>query len=1036
MFLTKLAINRPKLLMMVVLALAIFGVLSYFSLPVALMPETELPFVTVVTVYPGASPKEIETLISKPIEDAVSIISGIKELTSVSQENVSIVFLEFEAYVDVNIAKQDVKDNIDAILTEFPDDAELPVVRSFEAGAEAILELSLTGEMSTKDLYEYMDKYLRDRLAQVKGVAELEISGGQAREIHVKLNRRILEGYSLSLMQVVGFLAQQNMDIPGGYIQEGSSEYNIRLDGKFHSLEEIRETEIPTAFGRKKLKDIAEVTDSQEEVRSKAKFFAKDLENPDKLNTINIALVKTSDANEVETAELAKKEVEGIRNELPSGMALYISEDYSLFTRGALNDTVSNIIIGIILTALILMFFLHDFRSTFIVSLAMPISIVTTFILIQASGFTLNMLTLMGLSISVGILVTNSIVVIENIYRHAITGENMRQSSLTGTTEIAIAVASTTLTNVVVFLPIATMRSIVGQIFKQFGLTLTYATLISLLVSFTVTPMLATLILKSEKIKKLGNIASLSGISKIIETLMRKLERFYHNILDYVLHRRGTQLLIVIITIIILIFSLGLFRFIGGEFMPFIDMGDISITIEMPTNYNLEKTSSIVGEIENRLRKIDEVETISLTVGTAGFIEQGQNLARIKVGLIDHKERNFTSRQFASRLRRLLSDIPDADIRISAVSPIGAGPGDAIQLDIMGQELDKVVELANELLPKFEKIPGAINIDTDYNPGKPEVRVVPDRVRLADAGVSTAQLAMELRSGIEGTIASRYREKGYEYDIKVKMADADKTSPEMVGQIPIATMNGIMRLEQLADIEFTEASTSIRRRDKFTTITITMGAEGRSTSEVLSDVYKVIDETDFPSGYKTVLGGEADIMQESNREMLRAFILAIILTYMLLVSILESFFQPFIIFFTIPLAMIGVMGSLFITGLHLNMITIMSTIMLVGIVVNNAILLIDYTNVLRGKGQKLTEALVNACPVKLKPIVMSTLAIALGMTPLALGIGSYGVEMRQSMGIVTIGGLIISAIFTLIIIPILYKWFSRGKRKPDLQPEL
>jgi HAE1 family hydrophobic/amphiphilic exporter-1 len=454
MFLTKISIERPRMLIMIVLALVIFGALSYFSLPVTLMPDINLPYVTVQTVYPGAGPKEIETQITKPIEDAVSTIAGIKEMTSYSLDNVGIMVIEFEPEIDVNFAKMDVKDNVDAIISKLPTDAQKPVVKSFDVGADNIIELSFVGQMSSRELYEYADKYMKDRLSQIKGVAQLTISGGQAREIHVKFDRRVLENYGMSLMQVVSFLASQNINMPGGYISEAGSEYTIRLDGEYKSIEEINELEISTRYGIQTLKNIAKIVDAQEDVREKAKYFSHSLKGSDNLNTINIGIQKASDANEVETAALTKAEVESMKKDLPPGTELYISQDNSIYTKGSKEDTVSNIIIGIILTGLVLLLFLHDIRSTIIVGVSMPIAIIITFIFIRVSGFSVNMMTLMALSTSVGILVANSIVVIENIYRHAEMGESLKKSSLIGTSEIVIAVSATTLTNVVVFLPL------------------------------------------------------------------------------------------------------------------------------------------------------------------------------------------------------------------------------------------------------------------------------------------------------------------------------------------------------------------------------------------------------------------------------------------------------------------------------------------------------------------------------------------------------------------------------------------------------
>ncbi|MFP4458971.1 MAG: efflux RND transporter permease subunit [Candidatus Zixiibacteriota bacterium] len=1024
MFITKLFIERPRMLLMIVIALAIFGVISYQGLPVTLMPDVELPFVTVQTIYPGAGPKEIETLISRPVEDAVSSISGIKQMMSYSLDNVSFVLLEFESYVDEDFAKMDVKDNLDAILAQLPDDAETPVVRSFDIGAENIFELVLVGPQDNRELYEYVDKRMKDRILQKKGVAQLQITGGQERQIHVKFKKHILQNYGISLMQVVGFIGAQNINMPSGYIQKYGSEYTIRLDGEFSSVKQIGELEMPTMFGKQKLKDIANIEDTHADTREISKFYSDELKSSEDLSTITIGIQKTSDANEVETAELVKDEVDLIKKDLPAGMQLFIADDFSLFTRGTQRDTMSTILLGILFTSIILLLFLHDIRSTFIVGLAMPVAIVVTFILINASGFSLNMLSMMGLSVAVGILVTNSIVVIENIYRHANEGEKIKPASLIGTSEIAVAVAATTLTNVVVFLPVANMSGIIGGVFKQFGLTVTYATIVSLGVAFTLTPMLAAHILDSDKIRRLSDPSRLNPLSSFIERTIKSAERAYKNILAYIVGNRGKEIAIIAISILLLLGSLALFPIIGGEFMPYVDNGEMVIEVDMPTNYNIEHTKEVTDLIENRLKKHDEIEKITTRIGTQGGTDIGQNLAKLDIQLIPNDQRDFSTKEFTSEIRKELADIPDASLKIMATSRVGGGPGDAIELFVMGQEQEEVVKYANQITAMAEEIPGAVNVATDYRPGKPEIRLIPNRFKLADMEVNASTVAMELRSALEGMEATKYRELGYEYDIKIRLDEKDRTSPDMIRQIPIATPKGIIPLEQLVDIEYTKAAAKITRVDKYNTVTVTMGTEGASSQEVLGQIMEKAEKIDLPNGYKVEVGGQAEMMQDSFRSMGEALILAILLTYMLLVSFLESFMQPLIIFFTIPLSLIGVLLALFLTGNTFNMITIMSFIMLVGIVVNNAILLIDYTNVLRNKGQETKDALVNACPVKLKPIVMSTLAIMLGMLPLALGIGAEGVEMRQSMGIVTIAGLIASAIFTMLVIPILYRWFS------------
>jgi HAE1 family hydrophobic/amphiphilic exporter-1 len=522
------------------------------------------------------------------------------------------------------------------------------------------------------------------------------------------------------------------------------------------------------------------------------------------------------------------------------------------------------------------------------------------------------------------------------------------------------------------------MSGIVGQFFKQFGLTVTYATIVSLLTAFTVTPMMAAYLLNHSKIKRLSDPSNFTGIAKFTERFIQWVVRSYKSLLKSFVGKKKKEFAIFFVISVSLVLSLMLIPLIGGEFMPSSDSGMVSINIDMPTNYDLTRTSQVVDEIENRIKGIKEVETITTLVGSQGGINKGQNLARVSVQLISAGERDFTSVEFTGKIRRLLSDIPDAVISAQAVNRMGGGGGmAAISLYVMGQEQDKVLEIATKVAEIAERTPGAVNVSLSYKPGKPELLILPDRIKMADMGVSATQLAMELRTGIEGTVASRYREFGNEYDIKIKLADEDKDSPDMVAQLPVATPKGIVPLEQIAKIEYGSAASSITRVDRFNTITVSIGNEGKSTQEVLNAVLKQAEQIDLPQGYKINTGGQAKMMTDAFSSMFQALLLAIILTYMLLVAILESFVQPIIIFMTIPLSLVGVMIALLVTGNTLNVVTLMSIIMLVGIVVNNAILLIDYANVLRKEGKGVNESIIEAFPVKVKPILMSTISIVL-----------------------------------------------------------
>ncbi|MDH4218272.1 MAG: efflux RND transporter permease subunit [Candidatus Aminicenantes bacterium] len=1020
MFLSTISIKRPILITMVLLVFLIFGVLSYFTLNLNLMPDIEFGFVTVQTIYPGAGPREIETQITKKIEDAISTISGIDYMNSYSMESASILVIRFKLGKDPDIANQEVKDKVNAMLNELPRDTELPVIQKFDVTAMPIMDLILSGPQKMTELYDLVDKRLKDRISQVEDVARVDVIGGGEREIRVELDNRIVFQNGLSLPQISSILAAYNMDLPGGTFQQRTQEYSVRMRGEFEDLKSIQEVEVPTAYGVKKLGQIAEVKDASEDIRERTIYF-NNLEKVRDENVILLSIVKTADGNTVNLAQGIRRELPSIAQDLPPGANLSIISDDSLFIESSVQDTLGNILLGILFTGVVLLFFLHDIRSTIIVALAMPYSILSTFLLMQISGFTLNIMTLMGLSTAVGILVTNSVVVLENIFRFKQMGQNRRDASDRGTSEIAVAVIASTLTNIVVFLPIASMTSLAGQFFREFALTVTFATIFSLLVSFTLTPMLASLILpENQKEKRI--------ISRKLDGMFKAWERGYAKVLEVLLRRKWRSALVVFLAIVMFIASFPIAGRVGFEFLPTLDEGNISIEVELPEGYRLEETSELIYTIEERIKTHSEVKHMVSTLGKLSDVNTGTNTAMIRIKLVDAAERELSSNDMANLFIQEVSDIPNAKIRITALSSAGGG-GAAVDFFLLGQDVDVLERYKDEIIARIRDVEGLINLNTSSRAGKPEITLVPDRKKVSDAGLTVSDLAFALRSAIEGVIATQYREGGEEYDIRVVLTDESVDTPEEVGNIVVAARSGTYRLSQFADIRFTEGYSSIQHKDKYKTIEITGGAAvGYPVGNVIAGIGQRLRDLDLPAGYKIAWGGSAKMIQETSVDMLRTFLIAFVLVYMLLAAILESLTQPLVILGTVPMALIGVFLALFLTGKTLNTISMMAIIMLLGIVVNNAILMLDYANLLRRQGKDMRTALVEACPTKFKPIVMATVAIILGMLPLALGIGASGVEIRQPMGIVAIGGLIVSSVLTLIVIPSILNLATRSKR--------
>lgn len=1025
MFLSDISIKRPIMISMLLIALMLFGGIAYFGLNLALTPDIGLPVITVQTIYPGGGPQELEMQVTKKIEDAISSISNIDEITSYSMEGASFVILMFDMRKDINLAQQEVKDKIDAILNSLPDDAQLPIVQKRDINAEPIIDVVLSGSMEMTELYDLADKVLRDRFAQIEGIASVDVTGGGEREISVELDSRTIYQHQVSLTQLTGILAMQNMDMPGGHFQIGSQEYSVRLKGEFENIESLENTQVPTGFGMKPLSDIAEIKDQAHEVRVRTSFF--DNENKTSSdNVVLLSLVKAKDGNTVEAARAAKKIIAELNTELPTGAELSIVTDRSFLIEGTVKDTLNNLLMGILLTALVLFFFLHDWRSTIIVALSMPMSILSTFLLIQVSGFTLNIMTLMGLSTAVGILVANSVVVLENIFRHREMGNRRKEASAKGTAEVVTAVFASTLTNIAVFLPIANMSGIVGQMFKEFALTVVFATLFSLLMSFTLTPMLASLIIPEHDTKK-------HPIGKKFEAMFQSWERGYKKFLSTLLQSKLRATLVIVLSIALFIGSFSMAGKLGFDFIPILDEGDIRAEIELPVGYNLEQTAALLREIEQRTLAHPEVKTVVTTLGQIDEMNQGTNDALMRIKLVNVADRDMSTVETSAKLIQEYADIPNAMIRVSAVSSMGMVQ-EPVNFALMGQDVDSLEVFKEEILQRINDVEGMVNLNTSSRSGKPEITLYPDREKLANAGLSVYELALTLRGALEGMVATKYKDHGDEYDIRVSLTDESVNTPEEIGNITAVGPAGAFRLAQLCDIDFTEGYSRILHKDKYKMIEFTANnAPGVALGDITNEIDRRLVDLDLPSGYKVVWTGMTEIMKDTISEMLFTFILAIVLTYMLLAAILESLTQPLLILGTIPFALIGVFAGLYVTGIPINIISMMAIVMLIGIVVNNAILLLDYTNILvRQKGFSVHDALVEACPTKLKPILMSSLAIILGMLPMALGIGAAGREFRQPMGVVSIGGLVVSTLLALVVIPVLYYATSRTRKVKTL----
>lgn len=1011
MNLIRIFVRRPVLSTMLLMAFVVLGIFSYNRMIIEMMPNVEFPFVIVTTIYPGASPGEVESQVTKKIEDAVSTIANVKNLQSISRENMSQVFIEFELETDVDIDAINVKDKVDAIQALMPDDAEKSIIQKFDIQAFPIIELAVSAPRPLQDVYRIADKVVKDRLSRIDGVAAVEITGKREREIRIEVVPARLRAYGLSLLDVMGVVSAENLNLPAGHITRGASEITLRMVGEVSSPDELAEFQLPLPSGGSiPLSEVADVRDTTEELRESSTYNGQAV--------IGLSISKRSDGNTVAIARDIYKAIDQLNASLEEDISINISSNNAIFIEDAVNDVQKNIGIGILLTVILLLIFLHNWRQTLVAAISMPVSVVATFLLMESSGFTLNIMSLMALGISIGTLVTNSIIVIENISRLVHDGMDPHEAAVEGTGQVAVAVLASTLTNIVVFTPIAFMYGIIGRFFLQFGLTVVYATMFSLVVSFTVVPMLSARLLRPKPKPGNGRYGGFGDqLTQRWDAFYEKMSSGYRNMLASFLERRWVPILIAIGGFI---FAIFLFGFVGGEFMPTIDQNQVIIQMNLPAGTSLERTREVAGRIEAMLASRKEVEGILVKIGGG---QRGVEDADIITRLVPASERDLHVTEFMNAIRPGLAGIPDAEIAVVTESE-GGRAGSDLLIEVLSSNPEELEAAADSLFEIVRKIPGLVEAKTSREMGKPEIAIFPQRRQLSQRGLNTFTMGMMLRAAYEGVDAGVYREEGEEYKVRVKYAEADRQDPGLLSDMPVPSRAGFtVPLSDIAELSYRFGDSEIQRKDKQRMIEVMANISMGSLSEARSLIDNELEKLEIPPSVTIRYGGMAEIQDESFRSIFTALILAIILIYIVMAAILESFIHPITVMMTLPLALIGVSMSLFISGQTINIFSLMSIVMLVGIVVNNAILLLDYTAQLRAKGMGIKEALLEACPTRLRPIIMANLAIAVGMIPQA--IGGSGLEFRAPMAVVQIGGVLVSAFFTLFIIPVIYTIMDR-----------
>ncbi|HEY0583256.1 MAG TPA: efflux RND transporter permease subunit, partial [Chloroflexota bacterium] len=973
MSLTNIAIRRPLFMLMVIGALLVVGGVSWTKLGVDLLPALDFPIVVVSTPYPGASPEAVDSLVTKRVEDAVASINDIDYIQSTSVEGVStvIIFFTDRAAKDSSI---DVERRVSAIRGQLPSDVKDPTIGKFDPNAQPILLLTVSGNRDLGALQRLGEDKLQKRLEGTSGVAQVSLVGGLVREIQVQVDQQKLQARGLSILQVNQALAGDNVNVPAGNISQQGKDWTVRLDNQAQTPDELKTILVSTtANGPVYIRDVATVLDTYKKVSNIQRTNGK--------SALGVTIIKQSSANTVATADNVKATLARLQPELPAGVNIDIAYDASVFTRHSLDDVTHELTQAVVLTGLVLLLFLHTFRSTLIVLLAIPTSLIATLGVMYFLGLSLNMMSLMGLTLTVGILVDDSIVVLENIFRHLQMGEGPREASINGRSEIGFAAVAITLVDVVVFAPIAFMSGITGQYFRQFGLVIVAATLFSLFVSFTLTPLLAS---RWYRKGEHGDANPDQPTRNPLVLFGRLWDRGYDRLaLGYrrVLHfavGRWTRWTIV---------AFSIASFVGGimlvttgtlstEFFPNADNGSLQVNLEMAAGTTLDVTNSATQKLEQRVMAWPEVKQVFAQVGQGGGFGPAQSrFATLQVDLVEKKNRSRTPDQLSIVARTLASDIPGAKVTAAGVSQFGAGgSGSGVTVRIQGEDQSVLKTLAAQVADVVRTTPGTIDVSEGGVTGNPELVINVDRQQAADLGLTPSQVSSVLRTGLAGSTVSTFRPTGTTgWDINVILNPDERARVEQVGEIPIVTPKGsTIRLGQIASVSTVSGPTQISRRDRQRSVSVTADLSGRTAGDVAKDVQAGLDKIVVPSGYKVTQGGQAQSQNESFGQILQALGLSVLLMYMLMVALFESLIFPLMIMFSLPLAVVGAFGLLALTGNTLNMLSMIGMILLTGLVGKNAILLVDFTNTLRKRGLGRNEALLEAGPTRLRPILMTT----------------------------------------------------------------
>ncbi len=1007
MSLYEICIRRPVFATMIIMSLVVMGLASYRDLGLDIFPKVDLPTVTVTTRLDGASPEEIENQITKRVEEAVNTINGIDELRSTTIEGQSQVFATFKLEKDIDVASNEVRDRVSAVLGEFPPGTDAPIIEKFDPDAAPVMSIVISGKRSPREITEIADKRIKRQLEAIKDIGAITLVGGRSREIQVIVDPDRLTAYRLSIASVKDALKRQNVEVPGGRITWEAREEGLRTMGRIEKAEEFNDLIVADFKGAPvRIRDIGYAVDGEEEPRTVSRLNGN--------NAVSALIRKQSGTNTVEVVESVKAHLSEIRSTLPQDIEIQVVIDQSKFIKSAVAQVEEHLVLGSILASLIILIFIRDLRTAFIAALAIPSSIIGTFTILKYMGFTLNNMTLLALSVCTGIVIDDAIIVLENIFRHM---EEEKRSAfdaaIHGTKEIALAVMATTLSLVVIFLPVAFMSGLVGRFWKSFGLTAAFAIMISLLVSFTLTPMLASRLLKLKH----------NGEKEKKSFLYSRMESGYLWMLKWCLNHRVIS---VIAALAILYSVVPLAKMSKAEFVVDDDMSEFEVIVETPPGSSLEKSDAILRSIETEIAKIPEVEKVFTNIGVRGQYMTNVTDASIYVGLKHMSERERAQSEIMQEARSLMKKFQNLRVSVQTINLISGGGFKAtpFNLIVRGPELKKLDEYSGEIIKRLASLPGFVDTDTGQALRHPEVQVHIDRKKASDLGVKVESIASSLRTMVGGEKVTLYREGDEQYNVRLRLKDDFRKDSSVIEELTVPNSEGrLVKLNNFALLSQGVSPGQIDRYAQGRQITVISNLHGKPLGEAMTDANRVVSELNMPAEYSTTFLGRGKLMQEAFLNFLIAFILSLIFIYMVLAAQFESFIHPVSIMISIFLSIPFGILSLIIAGNSINIYSVMGLFILIGVVKKNAILQIDYTNTLRSRGMEKFDAQMLANKVRLRPILMTTLAIIAGMLPVTLGSGD-GSASRASMAVVIVGGQALCLLVTLLIVPVFYSVFD------------